>query len=87
MLTAMGMYRTVGLVGLGRMGQTLARGFARAVGPGHVFVCGRSPASITRLRQALPEAAIVSMSELPEQTNLVVLCVLSKPIPQLVPTR
>ncbi|MFF5713445.1 pyrroline-5-carboxylate reductase family protein [Streptomyces sp. NPDC012756] len=74
-------HRTVGVVGLGRMGLTLAAGFGAAVGPGRLFAAGRSPASVARLREAVPGAVVLPLAELPRQVGLIVLCVRNADLP------
>ncbi|MFJ9773162.1 pyrroline-5-carboxylate reductase family protein [Kitasatospora sp. NPDC101157] len=66
--------RTVGIVGLGRMGQTLAAAFSRAVGPDRVHAVGRSASSIARFEQAVPGVRIAPAPELPGCAALIVLC-------------
>ncbi|MFE3499225.1 pyrroline-5-carboxylate reductase family protein [Kitasatospora sp. NPDC059160] len=66
--------RTVGIVGLGRMGRTLAAAFGRAVGPGGLHASGRSAASVEQLRRAVPGVRITPLRELPGAAALLVLC-------------
>ncbi|MFH8386038.1 pyrroline-5-carboxylate reductase dimerization domain-containing protein [Kitasatospora sp. NPDC018058] len=66
--------RTVGIVGLGRMGQTLAAAFSRAVGPGRVYASARSASSIARFEQVVPGTQIASLQELPGSAALIILC-------------
>ncbi len=81
MLIAMSGHQAVGVVGLGRMGLTLAAGFDMAVGPGRLFAAGRSPASVARLREAVPGAAVLPPAELPLRAGLIVLCVRNADLP------
>lgn len=81
MLSVMRKHRTVGVVGLGRMGLTLVAGFGAAVGPGRLFAAGRSPASVARLREAVPGAVVLPLAELPRQVGLIVLCVRNADLP------
>lgn len=74
MLAPMSELRTVGIVGLGRMGRTLAAAFSRAVGPGCLSASGRSASSIERLEQVAPGAQIASVRALPDSAQLIVLC-------------
>lgn len=74
MLAPMSELRTVGIVGLGRMGQTLAAAFSRAVGPGCLHAVGRSASSIERLGQVAPGAQIASLQTLPDSAQLIILC-------------
>ncbi|MGP3916287.1 pyrroline-5-carboxylate reductase family protein [Nonomuraea sp. 10N515B] len=67
--------RGVGIVGLGRMGLTLAAGFCRSVGSGRLFAAGRSERSIARLRDTVPDATLVPLTELPNRADVIVLCV------------
>ena len=71
----------VGIVGLGRMGQTLAAGFNRAVPSGRLFAVGRSRTSVVQLRSEVPGAGIVSLPELPDRADLLVLCVRNADLP------
>ncbi|MFI7003609.1 pyrroline-5-carboxylate reductase family protein [Nocardia sp. NPDC050175] len=73
--------RSVGIVGLGRMGLTLATGFARALEPDCLFAAGRSEASIARVHEAVPSITVVPLAELPNRTALIVLCVRNTHLP------
>lgn len=73
--------RSVGVIGLGRMGLTLATGFSRAVEPDCLFASGRSPGSIARVHEAVPSLTIVPLAELPTRTTLLVLCVRNADLP------
>ncbi|MER5640139.1 pyrroline-5-carboxylate reductase dimerization domain-containing protein [Kitasatospora sp. NPDC002227] len=73
--------RTVGIVGLGRMGLTLAAAFGRAVGPDRLFGSGRSAASVARFEQAAPGARTASARELPGLAELIVLCAPQSALP------
>jgi competence protein ComER len=74
MLAAMSELRTVGLVGLGRMGLTLAAAFARAVGPGRLHATGRSAASVAQVERLVPGVRVTPLRELPGAARLIVLC-------------
>ncbi|WP_369183524.1 pyrroline-5-carboxylate reductase family protein [Streptomyces sp. Y1] len=76
-------FRAVGVVGLGRMGLTLAAGFSKAVGPEGVFAAGRSPASVTRLRAAVPGATVLPLPDLPGRADVIVLCVGNADLPSV----
>ncbi|NYV75947.1 NAD(P)-binding domain-containing protein, partial [Streptomyces sp. UH6] len=79
-------YRTVGVVGLGRMGLTLASGFGRAVGPARVYAAVRSPAGADRLRETVPGATVVPLPELAGHARLLVLCVRNADLPEVLDT-
>ncbi|MFF2081537.1 pyrroline-5-carboxylate reductase family protein [Kitasatospora sp. NPDC058162] len=76
-------HQTVGVVGLGRMGLTLAAGFSRAVGAEGVFAAGRSPASVARLRAAVPGATVLPLPDLPDRAEVIVLCVRNADLPSV----
>ncbi|MFD7183876.1 pyrroline-5-carboxylate reductase family protein [Streptomyces sp. NPDC059904] len=71
----------MGVVGLGRMGQTLAAGFNTAIGGARLFAAGRSPSSVARFREAMPNATILPLSELPDHADLIILCVRNRDLP------
>ncbi|MFI7048772.1 pyrroline-5-carboxylate reductase family protein [Streptosporangium sandarakinum] len=75
--------RTVGIMGLGRMGLTLAAGFSRAVEPARLFVAGRSVSSIERVRAAVPTATVLPPADLADRATLVVLCVRNVDLPDV----
>lgn len=75
MLGGMNALGSVGVVGLGRMGQTLTSAFGRAVAPGRLFAAGRSAASIARLLDAVPGATVLPVPEVPQRADVIVLCV------------
>ncbi|MFD6530330.1 pyrroline-5-carboxylate reductase family protein [Streptomyces sp. NPDC060184] len=76
-------YRAVGVVGLGRMGLTLAAGFRRAVAPGLLFAAGRSASSVARLREAVPTATVLPLPELARHVDVIVLCVRNADLPEV----
>ncbi|MGW1463567.1 pyrroline-5-carboxylate reductase family protein [Streptomyces sp. NPDC002308] len=76
-------YRAVGVVGLGRMGLTLASGFRRAVAPGLLFAAGRSASSVARLQETVPAATVLALRRLPHHTDVIVLCVRNADLPDV----
>ncbi|WP_433664090.1 pyrroline-5-carboxylate reductase family protein [Nocardia sp. CA-128927] len=75
--------RSVGIIGLGRMGSTLAAGFSRAVEPDCLFASGRSEAGMARVHEAVPSITIVPLAELPTRARLIVLCVRNADLPMV----
>ncbi|MCX5397523.1 pyrroline-5-carboxylate reductase [Streptomyces sp. NBC_00102] len=76
-------YRAVGVVGLGRMGLTLAAGFRKAVAPGLLFASGRSRAGVARLQEAVPAATVLPLTELARHVEVLVLCVRNADLPEV----
>ena len=59
----------------------MAAGFSRAVPSGQLFAVGRSSASVDRMRSELPEVGLVSLPDLLDHADLVVLCVRNVDLP------
>lgn len=63
------------------MGLTLAAGLSRALEAGQVFAAGRSPSSLSSLREAVPTATVLPLHELPGRTDVILLCVRNGDLP------